>query len=353
MIRRLMTFGSGIVASLLLLTGSPPAAGAQEESETPRTRSDTAAETEDADRGAGAASGGEPLHIEIYKRVSRPVIDGNRVDRFGKQVTAVSARQIEDLNAQDLPSALRRTPGVVISRHNPIGSFGGGAGGAVFIRGMGTERPGAGIQTLIDGVPVFVGVWTHPRMDLLSIDIVERMDVHKGAEPLRFGNMAFGAVNLIPKRQTEEGYSGRLRLAGGSYSTFFQTAEQGGRRGPLDWYLVQSYRTSGIWIIRCLSVTRGSCISRSPATAQLGPDEATEETGACLPQPRELWSAWEAFEGRDRAHVARADDAGRGDRAEGGGVPRGAARSRAADCPAVRLSNASNPVGDGDGPPLR
>ncbi len=244
MISSLMIFVAGTVATLLLVTGGPPSADAQEEPEVPRTQSDTTAEREGADPADGTANAGEPLHIEIYKRVSRPVIDGNRVDRFGKQITGVSARQIEDLNAQDLPSALRRTPGVVISRHNPIGSFGGGAGGAVFIRGMGAERPGAGIQTLIDGVPVFVGVWTHPLMDLLSVDIVERMDVHKGAEPLRFGNMAFGAVNLIPKRQTEEGYSGRLRLAGGSYSTFVQTAEHGGRRGPLDWYLVQSYRTS-------------------------------------------------------------------------------------------------------------
>ena len=189
--------------------------------------------------------------IELFGRaiqkdypVASPVTDGVGIDRYGRQITIVTDQQIDDLNAQDLPSALRRTPGVVISRHNSIGSFGGGDGGAIFIRGQGAERPGASIQTLVDGVPRFVGVWTHPLMDTVSIDGIERIDVHKGAEPLRFGNMSFGAVNLIPKRQREEGFSGRVRVGWGNYSTLIQTAETGGKTGAFDYYLTQSFRKS-------------------------------------------------------------------------------------------------------------
>ena len=43
---------------------------------------------------------------------------------------------MDNLNAADLGTALRRTPGVNISRYNPIGSFGGAEGGGIFIRGM-------------------------------------------------------------------------------------------------------------------------------------------------------------------------------------------------------------------------
>ena len=75
--------------------------------------------------------------------VASPIIEGNQVNDSGSQVTIVQQKQISDLNAQDLPSALRRTPGVVISRYNPVGSFGGDDGGAVYIRGMGSSRPGA------------------------------------------------------------------------------------------------------------------------------------------------------------------------------------------------------------------
>ena len=80
------------------------------------------------------------LADDVYElgeiRVTAPIIEGNVTDPYGGQKTLVSEEQIEDLNAQDLTSALRRTPGVTISRYNPVGSFGGGEGGAVFIRGI-------------------------------------------------------------------------------------------------------------------------------------------------------------------------------------------------------------------------
>jgi iron complex outermembrane receptor protein len=176
--------------------------------------------------------------------VGTPIIEANRLTPLAGQVTEVSEEQIKELNAQDLPSALRRTPGVVISRHNPVGSFGGGDGGSVFIRGMGASRPGAEIQMAMDGIPRFVSLWTHPLMDTLSVDNAMRLDVYKGAQPVLFGNMAFGVVDLVTKRQTEPGFHTALQLAGGSYGSFIESAEHGGKSGPLDYYLIQSYRTA-------------------------------------------------------------------------------------------------------------
>ncbi len=176
--------------------------------------------------------------------VSAPIIAGNQVNDLGSQVTVVTEKQIEDLNANDLPSALRRTPGVVISRHNPIGSFGGGAGGAIFIRGLGSGRPGQDIATLLDGVPVFVGVWTHSVMDVLSIDNLESIQVYKGAQPALLGNMSFGAVNLLPKYKQEDGYYTRFKVAGGSYNTLVEVAEHAGKVQGFDYWLGQSYRYS-------------------------------------------------------------------------------------------------------------
>jgi len=173
-----------------------------------------------------------------------PLTSWSGLTPLAGQVTSVSEQQIEELNAQDLASALRRTPGVIISRHNPVGAFGGGDGGTVFIRGLGSSRPGAEIQTAMDGIPRYVGVWTHPILDTLSIDNVERIDVYKGAQPVLYGNMALGVVDLITKRQVEPGYRTELNLGYGSYDTFVQSFEHGGRSGPLDYYVVQSYRES-------------------------------------------------------------------------------------------------------------
>lgn len=182
--------------------------------------------------------------LEEVKVVASPIIEGNLVDRYGSQVTVVTEGQIEGLNAQDLPSALRRTPGVIISRHNPVGSFGGGEGGAVFLRGKGSSRPGAEILMAVDGIPKFVSIWTHPLMDVLSVDPVESIEVYKGAQPILFGNNAFGVVNLITKRKDEEGFTTRLKGAYGSYDTRVEVAEHGGKKGPFDYYALQSYRKS-------------------------------------------------------------------------------------------------------------
>jgi iron complex outermembrane receptor protein len=154
----------------------------------------------------------------------------------GTLVAEVSDRQLEDLNAQDLASALRRIPGVTISRYNPVGSYGGADGGAVYIRGQGAGRPGGEVATLVDGVPVMVSVWTHPILDLLNTDAAQTIQVYKSPEPVLFGNMAFGAVNLVPKRAGKVP-EGRATLFAGSYSLSGVKAEEGIPLGEGDLYL--------------------------------------------------------------------------------------------------------------------
>jgi outer membrane cobalamin receptor len=176
--------------------------------------------------------------------VDTPIIEGNTVNRLGSQVTTVSEQQLEDLNAQDLQSALRETPGVVVSHFNPVGSFGGAEGGAVFIRGMGASRPGAEIQLAIDGIANYNSLWTHPLLDMLSVDIAQRIDVYKGAQPVLYGNMAFGVVDMITKRQTVPGFTASVEGAYGSDDTWIEVAEHGGKVDNLDYYLLQSYRSS-------------------------------------------------------------------------------------------------------------
>lgn len=196
----------------------------------------------------GAAAGGAAAQeaaprLPDITVVANPLIEGNQVDDFGSFRTIVTDRQIENLNANDLASALRRTPGVTISRFNPVGSFGGAEGGAVFIRGLGSSRPGAEIKTFIDGVPMYMGVWNHPLLDLLPLTAVERIEVNKGPQPQRFGN-ALASIDLSTKRVREDGMRTGIRAQGGSYSTFIQQAEHGGRSGALDWYLAQGYQSS-------------------------------------------------------------------------------------------------------------
>jgi outer membrane cobalamin receptor len=173
-----------------------------------------------------------------------PIIEGNDINSYGERVTVVSSDQVDDLNAQDLPSALRRVPGVTISRYNMVGSYGGGEGGTVYIRGHGSGRPGADIATMVDGIPRFVGVWTHPLMDMMSLDIADHISIHKSAQPVMQGTMAFGTVNIHTKRMEREGYTGRVQTSIGSHATIVERLEHGGMINGFDYYITGSHRRS-------------------------------------------------------------------------------------------------------------
>lgn len=217
---------------LLLVVCFAPAAVAQDTGVEAAQNAETAKPTEVED----AAE----VMLPEMNVVARPVIEGNRVDRFGATTTVVTKEQIEDLNAVDMPEALRRVPGVTISRHNHVGSFGGGDGGAVFIRGMGSSRPGAEIKTYVDGVPMYMGPWNHPLMDLLPVDMAESVEVIKGPQPQRFGNN-FSAVNIVPKQHEGEEDSTIVKMAAGSYGTLSESVEHGGKVGGFDYYVGEGF----------------------------------------------------------------------------------------------------------------
>ncbi|MGD9824604.1 TonB-dependent receptor [Desulfobacter sp.] len=181
--------------------------------------------------------------LEDITITDRPIIQGNQTDIYGSTKTVITQEQINDLNAQDLETALRMTPGVSMSRFNPIGSFGGADGGGVFIRGMGSSRPGAEIKTMVDGVPMFMSVWNHPLLDLMSIDSSQAIEVYKSPQPQYFGN-AVGLINIVPKRITEPGFFTSAEAAVGSYGTHIAKTEHGGNINGWDYYLGGGLRES-------------------------------------------------------------------------------------------------------------
>ncbi|MDX2110338.1 MAG: TonB-dependent receptor plug domain-containing protein [Verrucomicrobiota bacterium] len=173
-----------------------------------------------------------------------PIIDAVDIQDTGDKVSVIRRETLDKLNAGDLSAALRRVPGVTVSRYNPVGAYGGSEGGGVFIRGHGAGRPGAQISTMVDGIARFTGVWTHPLLDTLSMDAVKSVEIFKSPQPVNMGNMAFGGVNLISKRASGVGLHGAINASYGSYDTTALVAESGYIRGNFNGYFVVSDRAS-------------------------------------------------------------------------------------------------------------
>ncbi|WP_028444622.1 TonB-dependent receptor [Chitinimonas koreensis] len=191
---------------------------------------------------AGLAHAADAVQERI-EVVAKPIVEDNRIDDYAASSAVIGERQLRDLGAVDLASALRRAPGVQISRYNPVGAFGGDQGGAVFVRGLGLSRPGSEIKTYIDGVPFYMGLWNHPLLDLLPINGMRSVTVYKSPQPAVSGNN-FAAVDLRAKRALEDGLHGAVRLSAGSFDTVVEQAELQGKHGDVDFSLAQGYARS-------------------------------------------------------------------------------------------------------------
>ena len=165
-----------------------------------------------------------------------PIIDSNSVDPFSGFSTRVTDSQIKDLGALDLAAALRMTPGVQISRYNEVGSYSGDRGGNVFIRGLGASRPGSEIKTYLDDLPVYMGIWNHPLMDLLPLNGMKSIDIYKGPQNQISGNN-FSSINLLSKRAVRDGVETEVNASVGSFATRVLQANLVGRQGELDYSL--------------------------------------------------------------------------------------------------------------------
>ncbi len=172
-----------------------------------------------------------------------PVTQAESISRDGAETVLVSRKQLARLNAQDIQTALRQVPGVTISRYAPIGSYGGAQGGSVYIRGMGTARPGGEVRLYTDGAPRESGMWGHPLMDAMPIDFAESVSVQKSPHPARYSD-AFGAVDVETRRRREPGHEAELDLVYGRYNTFLSAGSAGLKEGPVDAYGGMSYKYS-------------------------------------------------------------------------------------------------------------
>ncbi len=190
---------------------------------------------------AGAAHAQNNLPPVVI--TAHPIIEDAGVDVFSSASAVITQDQLRDQNAVDIASALRRTPGVQVSRYNPVGAFGGDQGGAIFIRGMGASRPGSEIKTYIDGIPIYGSLANHPLLDLLPVNGMQSITVYKSPQPHINGNN-FSSINLATRRPTEEGLHGDARVSAGAFSTVVEQANLVGRQGNVDYTLTQGHATS-------------------------------------------------------------------------------------------------------------
>lgn len=163
-----------------------------------------------------------PLTVNV--RASR--LDALDERSPGLSMTVIDRAEMERRGARTVGDLLKETAGMRLTE-----TGGPGQPTSAFVRGAGAEQT----LVLLDGLPLNDASSVARAFDFsqLSIDGLERVEIYRGPETLRFGAGATGGViNLISQRG--EGAT-RLKYAAetGSFQTMRLRAAHGGQLGRL------------------------------------------------------------------------------------------------------------------------
>lgn len=172
--------------------------------------------------------------------IDEVIVTANRTEINKKNtsvaVSMITAKEIDESDETAiLPVISDLIPGVFVTQRGLVG-FGvsDGAAGQISIRGIGGSAPNTQVLMLIDGHPQFVGIFGHPIPDTYVSSDIEKVEVIRGPASALYGTNALGGViNLITKKQKQDGTSLNARASYGSYNSYKLMGSAGYKSGKL------------------------------------------------------------------------------------------------------------------------
>ena len=187
----------------------------------------------------------DTLHIDEV------VVTGTRIqvsrNNMPLTISVINRNEIQESSESALlPVLSQRVPGLFVTEKGMTG-FGvsAGAAGQISIRGVGSSD--GRILILIDGHPQYMGLFGHPLPDAYIASDAERVEVSRGPSSLLYGSNAMGGViNIITRKQMEDGFKSQARAMWGSYGTQKYMLSNGYKKGKFSSFISANYdKTDG------------------------------------------------------------------------------------------------------------
>lgn len=167
----------------------------------------------------------DTTHIGRSYAIDEVVVTGTRnetdVRHLPMTISVVGRPQIESrYDASLLPLLTEQVPGLFITSRGTMGyGVSTGAAGGMSLRGVGGS-PTAGLLVLIDGHPQYMGLMGHPIADAYQSMMAEKVEVVCGPASVLYGSNAMGGViNIVTRKQLEDGVNTDMQVGYGSYNT--------------------------------------------------------------------------------------------------------------------------------------
>ena len=180
------------------------------------------------------------------------IVTGTRIETAKANVplstTVISNEKIvrsSEINI--MPMLGSNVPGVFITERGITG-FGvsDGSAGKATIRGVGASEQSR-LLIMVDGQPQVMGLFGHAFPDMYQSSNVEKAEVIRGPASMLYGSNAMGGViNLITRKQKNEGFNGSVSASLGSFMTIRGTATAGYKKNNFSVFAAYNHdRTNG------------------------------------------------------------------------------------------------------------
>jgi len=170
--------------------------------------------------------------------IEEVVVTGNRIEvaktNVPLSVSTINKQEIEKMNETNiLPMISKKTPGIFVTERGVTGfGLSQGSAGQINIRGTGGSASNNQVLMLIDGHPQFMGIFGHPLPDAYVTSDIEKVEIIRGPASILYGSNAMGGViNLITKKQQEDGFRSNSKLMYGSHNTQKYSTKAGYKKG--------------------------------------------------------------------------------------------------------------------------
>jgi len=182
---------------------------------------------------AGTDTGNEPMEIMVVTpRVKQPL------SQSLSSTTVISAEDIRNAQAPDVPTILRDVAGVEVSQPGGIGKP-----ASLFLRGTNSNH----VLVLVDGVRVNSATTGTTSIDQLMPDQIDHIEVARGNLSSLYGSEAIGGVVQIFTKKGHGAPAANVSAGFGNQGTRKAAAGFGGSSDATDFNLqLSTFKTDGV-----------------------------------------------------------------------------------------------------------